>query len=56
MFYSLLGRTVWYALKVFLRRRYGRAYVPKPLLAGGAAALALGIAAAVVRARSSDDA
>ena len=35
MFYSLLGRTVWYGLKLFLRRKYGSTYVPKSLLAGG---------------------
>jgi len=34
MFYSLLGRIVWAGLKLFLRRKYGRTYVPKSLLAG----------------------
>ncbi|HET6547945.1 MAG TPA: hypothetical protein VFG79_05800 [Solirubrobacter sp.] len=54
MFYSLLGRIVWYGLKLFLRRKYGRTYVPKPLLAGGTVAIALAIALAVLRSRSSD--
>ena len=33
MFYSLLGRTVWYGLKLFLRIKYGSTYVPKKRLA-----------------------
>ena len=49
MFYSLLGRVVWFAAKVFLRRRYGRTYLPKPLLAGGVLAIALAIALAAHR-------
>jgi hypothetical protein len=51
MFYSLLGRIVWYGLKLFLRRKYGSTYVPKPVLAGGAAALLAGIALIILRAR-----
>jgi len=35
MFYKLLGMIVWRAGKVFLRRRYGRAHAPRPLVAGG---------------------
>jgi hypothetical protein len=54
MFYSLLGRMVWNGLKLFLRRKYGRTYVPKPLLAGGTVALAVAVTLAVLRARSSD--
>ena len=46
MFYKLLGMTVWKGGKLFLRRRYGAAMAPKPLLAGGlgliAAAIVLG--------------
>ena len=34
MFYRLLGMAVWNGGKLFLRRRYGRTYVPKPVLAG----------------------
>ena len=29
MFYSLLGRTVWFGLKLFLRSKYGSTYVPE---------------------------
>jgi hypothetical protein len=43
MFYSLLGRVVWFAAKRFLRRRYGRTYLPKPVLAAGVLALALAV-------------
>jgi hypothetical protein len=34
MFYKLLGMAVWKGAKLFLRRRYGRTYVPRPVLAG----------------------
>ena len=55
MFYSLLGRTVWYGLKLFLRTRYGPTYVPKSLLAGGTVAVAVAVTVAVLRARSDDE-
>ena len=55
MFYSLLGRTVWFGLKVFLRQKYGSTYVPKRLLAGGTVAIAAAVAVAVLRSRSGDD-
>ena len=29
MFYSLVGRMVWFGLKLFLRNKYGPTYVPK---------------------------
>lgn len=55
MFYSLLGRVVWFGLKVVLRRKYGRPLVPKPLLAGGTVAVAIALALAIQRsARDSD--
>jgi hypothetical protein len=54
MFYNLLGRTVWYGLKLFLRRKYGPTYVPKSLLAGATVAVAVGIGVAVLHARSDD--
>jgi hypothetical protein len=54
MFYSLLGRTVWFGLKIYLRRRYGSAYRPKPLLAGATVAVGVAIGVAVSRARSDD--
>ena len=43
MLYALLGRLVWKGAKLFLRRRYGRAYAPKPLLG-----VLAGVVAAVV--------
>jgi hypothetical protein len=49
MFYKVLGMVVWKGGKWFLRRRYGAAMAPKPLLAGGAVLL---IAGAVLAARS----
>lgn len=51
MFYSLLGRVVWFVAKRYLRRRYGRVNVPKPVLAGGVVALALAIVAVTQRHR-----
>jgi hypothetical protein len=54
MFYNLLGRAVWYGLKVFLRRKYGSTYVPKSLLAGGTVAIAIAVGVAVQRARAAD--
>ena len=54
MFYSLLGRAVWFSLKLVLRRKYGPSYVPKPLLAGAPVVVAAGITLAVLRARSDD--
>jgi hypothetical protein len=53
MFYSLLGRVAWFAATRYLRRRYGRAYVPKPLLAGGVVASLLAIVRAGQRSSSS---
>jgi hypothetical protein len=54
MFYELLGRLVWRGLKAFLRLKYGRFYLPKPVLAGGTVAIALAAMAAAQRVRSSD--
>jgi hypothetical protein len=54
MFYRLLGMAVWNGGKFFLRRRYGPTYVPKPLLAGVALALAGGVAVLVARHNGSD--
>jgi hypothetical protein len=51
MFYSLLGRIVWWGLKLSLRRKYGPTYVPKPVLAGGAVAVGAALALIVLRAR-----
>ena len=54
MFYNLLGRTVWYGLKLFLRQRYGPTFVPKTLVAGATVAVGAGVAVAVLRALSDD--
>ena len=52
MFYSLLGRVVWWGLKLFLRRKYGSTYVPKPVLAGAFVALFAVVAVILSRSRS----
>ena len=54
MFYSLLGRLVWKGLKAFLRLKYGRFYLPKPVLAGGTVAIALALTAVAQKARSTE--
>jgi hypothetical protein len=43
MAYKLLGMLTWKGAKWFLRRKYGAAVKPKPLLVGGAVALGIGI-------------
>jgi hypothetical protein len=43
MAYKLLGMLTWKGARWFLRRKYGAAMAPKPLLAGGAIVLVLGI-------------
>ena len=53
MFYKLLGMVVWKGAKFFLRRRYGRTYAPKPLLAGGVIAIVAAVALLVARRESS---
>ena len=54
MFYNLLGRTVWYGLKVVLRRKYGPTFVPKSLVAGATVAVGAGVALVVLRVLSDD--
>ena len=44
MFYKLLGMVVWNGAKFFLRRKYGRTYAPKPVLAAGVIAIVAGVA------------
>jgi uncharacterized membrane protein YidH (DUF202 family) len=53
MFYRLLGMAVWKALKLFLRRRYGRTYLPRPLLAGLLLVVVGAIVAVVTRRETS---
>ena len=49
MFYRLLGMAVWNGGKFFLRKKYGRAYVPKPVIAGAVLAVAGGVLLLVTR-------
>jgi hypothetical protein len=53
MFYKLLGMVVWNGAKLFLRRKYGPTYAPKPLLAAGVIAVVAGVAVLVARRESS---
>ena len=53
MFYKVLGMVVWNGAKVFLRRKYGPTYAPKPLLAAGVLAIVAGVAILAAR-RDSD--
>jgi hypothetical protein len=53
MAYKLLGMVVWKGAKWFLRRKYGAARAPKPLLAGGLVLVLVGAALAVARQRNS---
>jgi len=53
MFYRLLGMLVWNGGKLFLRRKYGPTYVPKPLVAGGILAIVAGVAILASRRESS---
>jgi hypothetical protein len=46
MAYKLLGIVVWRGAKWFLRRKYGAALAPKPLLAGGVVLALIGAALA----------
>jgi hypothetical protein len=54
MFYKLLGIFVWKSVTAILRQRYGRTYVPVPVLAGVAVAVLLAVGLLVAR-RDSDD-
>ena len=51
MFYKLLGMAVWNGGKLALRRKYGAAYAPKPVLAGAVVAVVGAAAVAVLTAR-----
>ena len=41
MLYKLLGMLVWHGGKVMLRNKYGRTYVPAPVLAGAVVLIGL---------------
>jgi hypothetical protein len=47
MLYKLLGMAVWRGAKLFLRRKYGTAMAPKPVLAGGLLLVIAGVLLAV---------
>jgi hypothetical protein len=52
MIYTLIGKAVVKGAKLFLRRRYGPTYAPKPVLAG--AVVAAVVAVAVFAAKRED--
>ena len=54
MAYKVLGMVVWRGGKWFLRRRYGAAMAPKPVLAGGLVLAGLAVLLAA-RGRTSGD-
>jgi hypothetical protein len=51
MIYTLIGRLVVKGAKVFLRRRYGPTYTPRPVLAGLVVAAIVGAAVAANKTR-----
>jgi hypothetical protein len=51
MAYKLLGMLTWKGIKWFLRRRYGAALAPKPLIAGGVVVALIAVAVAAARQR-----
>jgi hypothetical protein len=55
MLYKLLGMLVWNGGKVLLRQKYGPTYMPKPVLAGAAIAVAGGVVLLLVRHNGSED-
>jgi hypothetical protein len=44
MIYTLIGKAVVKGAKIFLRRRYGPTYTPKPVLAAAVVAAVVGVA------------
>jgi hypothetical protein len=54
MLYKLLGMAVWRIGKLFLRRRYGPTYTPKPVLAAGGLLVAGLVVALLLRRDGSD--
>ena len=51
MFYRAVGFVVIKGLKVFLKRRYGPTYTPRPVLAAGVVAAVVGVAVVANKAR-----
>ena len=54
MFYRLLGLLVWNGAKVVLRRKYGRTYLPKPVVAGALLAVVGGVVLVLARRNGSE--
>jgi hypothetical protein len=54
MGYKLLGWATWNGAKWFLRRKYGPAMVPVPVLAGAVVLAAVGVALGVRRSTGDD--
>ena len=52
MFYKLLGMFVWKGAKLFLRRKYGPTYAPRPLVAGALLAAVLAVVLVLMRRES----
>jgi hypothetical protein len=50
MIYTLIGKAVVKGAKIFLRRRYGATYTPKPVLAVAIVAAVAGVAGVAVAA------
>jgi hypothetical protein len=55
MAYKLLGMVVWKGGKWFLRRKYGTAVPPKPVLAGGLLLVIAAVVLAAARQRGGED-
>ena len=53
MLYKLLGILVWNGAKTLLRAKYGRTYVPAPVLAG--AVVLVGVVVGLVFAKRDSD-
>jgi hypothetical protein len=51
MFYKLLGYVVWNGGKLYLRRRYGSTYAPKPVLAAAVLMVVAGFGLALAAAK-----
>jgi len=49
MIYTLIGKAVVKGAKLYLRRRYGVARAPKPVLAGAVVAAAVGLAVVLAK-------
>ncbi len=53
MIYTAIGKIVVKAAKIFLKRKYGPTYTPKPVLAGLVVAAVVGLAVVAAKRESS---